>query len=400
MGGIDINPKESVYISTGETKQVSVIINFDKKVLKERETLSFEYRVTGEKTGVTKDIFSVRVYSFETALSILSENLMLNQKEAKIYVKNLINFNFKDLDLKVSSEFFEDSFKLSLKPFEEKVFSVELDQDKLNRAVGGSYILSSSLTLGNVSGKALSTFNFEERTDISKEEKTSGFLVRKFYSKSINRGTMPGIVRVSVKKDWFGKILTTANIKPSDTENEGIYTWLIFEKELNPGEEFYVEVKTNYWIPVLFVILVAGGTWIFVYYAFKRRNLVIKKRVAMVKTKRGEFALKITLYIRARKTVEKVSVMDNIPQMVKLYDRFGILRPNRIDEVNRRVEWDFEVLNKDEERVVSYVIYSRLGVFGRFDLPEAAAVYEEGNEVYEVESNKVSLRFDNTSKSD
>lgn len=396
VSGIDIKPKEIIYLSSGETKNVTIKVYFDKRVLKDRETLSFEYRVTGQQTGVTKDILSIKAYNFETAISILAEDIKQNQKETKISVKNRINYAFNNLEFKASSEFFEESFKLDLKPFEEKTFTASLNQEKLSRAVGGSYILSSTLTLGNSSGKIMSILNFEEKTDIIKEEKTSGWFIRTFGSRNTNQGTMPAMARVSVKRNWLTKILTSSNIKPSDTKTEGFSTILIFEKEVQPGEEFYVQVRTNYLFPLILLILIVGGVWAFIYYVFKRRSLVIKKRVALVKTKKGEFALKITLYIKALKNVEKVSVMDNIPGLVKLYNKFGILRPNRIDEINRRVEWDFEALSKDEERVISYVIYSKIGVFGRFDLPEVAAVYEENGEIYETESNKVVLYFENS----
>ncbi|MEM4230510.1 MAG: hypothetical protein QXF25_01405, partial [Candidatus Pacearchaeota archaeon] len=345
------------------------------------------------KSGVTKDIFSVRVYSFETAFSINTENIKLNQKEAKIYVKNRINYNFENLKLKISSEFFSESFNLSLKPFEEKILTVKLDQPKLGKAVGGNYILTSFLTFGQSSGKIMSIFSFEEKTDIKTEEKTSGWLIKKFSSKKTNQGNLPVVARVSVKKSWFSKLFTTSNVKPFDVEKEGFSSLIIFEKELQPGEVFYVEVKTNYIIPITLVILIVTGGWLFIYYFFQKKDLEIRKRTALVKTKKGEFALKVTLFIKALKTVEKVTIIESIPLLVKLYSRFGILRPDRIDEKNRRIEWDFEVLNKDEERVLSYVIYSKLGIFGRFDLPETAAFYEENGKIYETKGNKVVLYF-------
>jgi len=45
-------------------------------------------------------------------------------------------------------------------------------------------------------------------------------------------------------------------------------------------------------------------------------------------------------------------------------------------------------MDKGEKRVLSYLIYSKVGVMGRFSLPEAAAVYEREGEIHEVESNK------------
>ena len=42
-----------------------------------------------------------------------------------------------------------------------------------------------------------------------------------------------------------------------------------------------------------------------------------------------------------------------------------------------------------EERVFNYLIYSKVGIVGKFSLPEAIAVFEKNNEIHEVKSNKV-----------
>jgi len=40
-----------------------------------------------------------------------------------------------------------------------------------------------------------------------------------------------------------------------------------------------------------------------------------------------------------------------------------------------------------ESRVISYIIYSKVGVLGKFALPTATAIYEKDGNIHEAESN-------------
>ena len=60
----------------------------------------------------------------------------------------------------------------------------------------------------------------------------------------------------------------------------------------------------------------------------------------------------------------------------------------KIDMKNRRLEWNVESLNKGEERIFTYIIYSKIGVVGRFELPSTRAVYEKEGKVKNTESNR------------
>ena len=72
--------------------------------------------------------------------------------------------------------------------------------------------------------------------------------------------------------------------------------------------------------------------------------MIIRKKVSFVKSKGGEFALKVTLNLHARKYIEKIRLIDRLPPLVKLYEKFGIEKPIRTDEKNKRIEWAFEKL--------------------------------------------------------
>jgi len=113
----------------------------------------------------------------------------------------------------------------------------------------------------------------------------------------------------------------------------------------------------------------------------------LRKKVSFVRTKGGEFALKITVFAKAKKYVERVSIIDRLPALTKIYKRFGGEQPTRIDEKNKRIEWVFEKLEENETRVLSYILYSKIGVVGKFALPPATAIYEKQGKIKETKSN-------------
>ena len=59
------------------------------------------------------------------------------------------------------------------------------------------------------------------------------------------------------------------------------------------------------------------------------------------------------------------------------------------DNAKKILRWDFEKLEKGERRVITYIIYSKVGVLGKFALPSTIALYERNGKIKEVTSNKV-----------
>jgi len=74
---------------------------------------------------------------------------------------------------------------------------------------------------------------------------------------------------------------------------------------------------------------------------FSKRNMNLRKKVTFVKAKGGEFALKVSLFVHAKKYIEKVQIIDRLPSLVKIYEKFGGETPTKVDEANKRIEWNF-----------------------------------------------------------
>ena len=98
--------------------------------------------------------------------------------------------------------------------------------------------------------------------------------------------------------------------------------------------------------------------------------------------------MKVTVFVSAKTHVETVSVIDRLPPMMKVYEKFSNEKTIRVNEHTRRIEWDLDNLEAGETRVLSYIIYSKMGVMGKFALPEATAIYEKDGKIHETESNR------------
>jgi hypothetical protein len=73
---------------------------------------------------------------------------------------------------------------------------------------------------------------------------------------------------------------------------------------------------------------------------------------------------------------------------VKVYNRFAGEIPKRFHQTKKIFEWDFEELEQGERRILSYIIYSKVGVLGRFALPRTIARFKVEDQEKEVNSNK------------
>src|SRR3989344_3578683 len=86
---------------------------------------------------------------------------------------------------------------------------------------------------------------------------------------------------------------------------------------------------------------------------------------------------------------EKLTLYDKLPGIVKLYEKFSSPTLTRVDETSGRIQWDIPKLIEGEERIFSYLMYSKLNVVGKFEIPSAIAVYELNGKPGHAKSNRV-----------
>jgi len=355
--GVEIKPSEAFSIKHGETKEVEIELWPGQAILKNPGTFNFVYKIRSSE-DVQDDVMFIKIVPLKDALEINSYNINLKSDKAVVYVRNKVSLPFPKIKAHFHSSFFDFSETFSLKPYEKKEFEIVLNEEDVKKLTAGTYTITTEIETYDTKETIENSFKFTEKADISTEEIKTGILISKLTVKKINEGNLPTLVQVSVKKNILSRLFTIFNEDPVAVHREGfVYT---------------IKVTTNWLYPLflLIAIVIIG----FLVRAYTSTFLILKKKATFVKTKGGEFALKITLIVKAKKFVEKINVIDKIPSLVKVHERFGIIEPDKIDEKNRRLEWHVESLQPDEERVFSYIIYSKISPIGKFELPTATAI--------------------------
>lgn len=286
----------------------------------------------------------------------------------------------------MNSPFFEFQKTINLEPLEKKEFIIELDKEKFDQLVAGYYTLNANLKIENIEANIDGKIEFVEKDVLKTEIKNYGFIITNKIIKKTNEGNTIEDSEIIIKKDILSRLFTTFEPEPNFVERKGgsvYYTWV---DKIGPGSYIEVNAKTNWLIPILLIIFIIAT----IYFSriYLTQKLVLRKKVSFVKAKGGEFALKVTIIAEAREFVEKVRIIDRLPPLVKMYERFGGELPDKISKDKKRLEWEFSHLEAGERRIMTYVIFSKIGVLGKFALPGTVALYEKDGKLKESTSNK------------
>jgi hypothetical protein len=386
--GVDITPKESFIIKSGETKTISIKVMPQDALKAKKQHFTFEYKIGNSKNEFQTEKLTIDVIGLEQAFEITPEAIYPSTEKEVISIKNKIGYNFGEISAKLDSVFFNSEAKFSLEAYQTKNLEINLNKDKLKSILSGPYLLTTKLETHGKSAEIESTITFSEQEGIDSKETSNGFFINKHEITKSNIGNVQRNIQITVNKNILAYLFTTFNIAPEKTFNwfTVTYTW---RKELMPNQELDVVVKTNWFYPIIVIILA-----IVIFMGIKKyteSDLIVKKNVSFVNIKGGEFALRVSIRLRAKKFIERISVIDRLPALVTLYDKFGAIPPNKVDLKNKRLEWNVESLDNGEERIFSYIIYSKVGVFGRFELPSSRALYSRDGKLRQVESNRAFL---------
>lgn len=384
--GSGYQPKDTFKIENGQTKNIKFSVSppYD---ISRTGFISFEYFVKGLGSDEYKDQLLVKIIELEEAFKIGSVKIDPETNSFEVYFDNKVNFNFEDLNVKISSAFFNVEDTFSLAPYQRKTFKIDLNQEDFKKLEAGFYTMNAQVTVSGKLANVEGIIDFEEKSSITETSEDYGFLVAtKILTKS-NIGNTDESVSISVQKNIFSRLFTFFSPQPDSVIRNGFKVNYFWNADLKPGEELRVKVKTNWLFPLILIILIVGTTLLVKEYT--TTNLKVRKKVAFVKSKGGEFALNVTLMVHARKQVNNVLLIERIPPLLKLYKNMGKEEPKKIDEPAKKMEWEFGKLEAGERRMISYVIYSKVGVMGEFALPRTVVVYEREGKIYEGNSNRV-----------
>jgi len=380
-------PKGTFSIDQGRTKRIEVEVKAGESLKKKSGYFTFVYKIKGSNTGLQEERLTIKLVDLKQAFYLFSDTITTESEEVTVYLENREDFDFEHIEAEFSSVFFNFEEKFSLKGLETKSFKVDLDEEKSKGLIAGSYILNTDIKIEDAEETLESTIKFLEKSGLSVQEGKEGWIIVRQEIEKKNEGNTVTLTEITMERGIVSRLFTSFSLEPSKIERRGsrvLYTW---QQELRPGESLRVAARTNWHVPI--IVIIAIIVIIILVRVYLVSDVILKKKINFVKTKGGEFALKVSVSVKARRFVERINVIDKLPPIVKLYERYGTIAPDRVDEKNRRIEWNLESLDEGEERRFSYIVYSKIGVIGKFELPSAKAVYEREGKIKETESNKV-----------
>ncbi|MGB9708195.1 MAG: hypothetical protein ACPLXC_02635 [Candidatus Pacearchaeota archaeon] len=357
--------------------------------LKEKGLHSMEYYIKGDKSGYKTDTVLVKVLPLSEILTVTAPaTISRDDTKLTIRVANKENINLGDAQVSLNSELFSATKNITIAPKSEQNIILDLNPTALKVAKAGDYPVKIIFFLNNEYNHTVeSLITLQEYSNIATEEssKFKFFGFTKIIKKK-NEGNIPKLVTIEVVKNRFERIFSSFNIPPTSEKPALIITTLSWQRELEPGETLEVQINTDYTIPTL--ILIALIVAIVLLYLAKRPRVVVKKKAIRLHTKSDEFALKIIVFVKnIGKEVQSATLTDRLPNMAKLYEKFAV-KPDKIELP--RLEWNFGSLAAGEERVVSYIIYSKIMPVGSIELPQSSVHYTDSKERRRVSySNKL-----------
>lgn len=392
--GIDIQPSENFEIESGETQTIRIQANPSEKSRKDfAGWVLFEYRVAGSEPGSYIDKLKVKIVPLNEIVEISPVSVFPDGTQATISLQNMENKSLDGLVLAFKSDFFEHTEALSLAPFEEKIISVPIDKETGSLEAGQYTLLTEIKYMGAVSEKE-SEINYLEQGGILTKRDSGGFIIVRTDISKENTGNVASIVTIKEEKNLISRLFSTFSPVPTKTERDGFVVGYTWEKEIQPGETLSVRTTTNYTFPFILLIIIIGAiVWVKMQ---GMTDLVLKKRLQFVRTKGGEFALRVRIKAKARKNLSEIKITDLIPVTTKLYEKMTSPHPSHVDEKTRRLHWNLSSMAAGEERTFTYVIYSKIRIIGSFELPAAHAAYKSGSTQKHVYSNRTSFAAEGT----
>lgn len=390
LADLQITPSEIFQIPNGYLEKEFLITPNDN--LNVNGYYTFTYTLNHRDVEKLDKTLSIKVLNLKDVLEISSEGINYDSQEISFYIQNKENITLKGLSAKFESILFEIQEKFDLKPFEKHIIKVSVDEAKLKKTSAGVYVIKSIFDTSAGDIPINGNLYLGEKKGIKINEESSGFFIKTKIIDKTNTGNILESIETRIEKNIFSRLFTTFNIEPTSIERDGFKVTYIFKKEkLPPSETFEVRARTNYLLPfsILIVLILA----VFGVKRYVQEKVSLSKSVKSVRTSGGEFALKVTLRLKAIKSIENVSISDRIPHTVKLYKQFAV-KPDKIDPETRRIHWNIGNLNAGEERIVSYIVYSKVGFVGKFILPQSLVTFKKEDKMFQVNSNNVFFMSD------
>lgn len=312
--------------------------------------------------------------SVNTDISVPSPVDPRNPVEMVLRFTNRNPLNIQDMTVRITGEHFNREFSVDLLPLGEHNEGLFFNLDPLTEPGTYNYNVQlrwREITVANIQR----SYIIGEFASISREEQEQSFLFRTVERVILtNDGNTDREVTVMLPANQLQRPF--ANSNKDMVFDEGRYIWIV---TVPAGASTEVVFTKNYrWFLGAIIIILLS---IFLY--FKLRSPVLMIKEVRSQSSQDELdGVKIRLFVRNRsnKLIQGVQVFDKIPSIAALDKSYslGSIKPSKVTNVKSgtMLQWNIDVLEPYEERIITYNAQSKLKIVGRITLPLAKTKFD------------------------
>ena len=382
---MNIFPNSPFVVKAGETIIVPVSVYIKKRSIGK---YTYTYYIKGNY-GTVRDSFTAKIVSLNDALNIKLPDISKEDKIITLHLTNKENINFENLTIS-SNDFIKFSKTIDLGPKQKKDINITLDKNNAGEITAGMHTINLLIGIKGTTIERQELINVEEYKNLKQEtNEERHFLIYKTKLTKTNIGNSKTTATLSLTMKPFAKAFTRFSIKPTSIIRYNNNVIAVWQKQLQPNEAFNIEATTNYLWPIILLIIIIAV--ILLVWKFSKEKVKITKRVTKLKARpKGITAFRVTLNILNKgSTIEDMVVTDMLPGIMNLYEKETKTKP----KVNgNKVLWRIGQMLNNEEHILSYVIYSKIKILGKLELPKTKVEYvDEKGQKHKTYSNSVMI---------
>lgn len=398
-------------IKIGAHSSESIYILFTAAINSEEIPINFKITITSSKTGYSKQL-TLTVKARRTVPVYISDvrvnKYLVDPGEIISVFVDLTN-----VENKLSGKYFVD---LNITKDGQTIYTdrkeVEAIEPQSTRTIEFSYQFNQYAPNGTY--EIYVTLRNEENEKVYEKGpivvKVNGIvkLPSSYTEKEVHYGVLTSEVVIKVKNEGnipSGPFLVTETLPsiarsffiaetPITSENvtDGVVTYIWRIENLNPGETVVIKYKIfvfHFWL-----ILVCVGL-LFIYIFHVTFSLSIKKSTLYKGPIQREKTIKVVINVKNKtnKTLRNVKVIDFVPALLKVLNKFDTLVPKvKKMKDGYELEWRIYSLKPKEERVLTYYVKPIVDIVGEIKLPEVRIEYKEKNKKKVIKSKKATIK--------
>jgi uncharacterized protein (UPF0333 family) len=393
-----LSPKSSwfyypntVEVPANTNKSFQITVTPDENALQQR--YNFETTLREQSTGKTKKLNGF--FQVKQPYKIQIMDLKQNKNEfnpgevieTEIGIRNLDNQQIENYQVKAT---YRNTTKTDtgtpILPSGERKYNFKFKTSK--DAKPQTHKINYQINVnGKTERETSQNITINKVENISKSSQTDNKILTVTETRAAkNNGNSESETSITAQIPGYMSIITSTDPQPSqiqEVDGKKVYTW---QKNLKPGQETTVKYTTNYWMPLLGLLILTS-------------TIIVAKKIGTdvnitkkIETEGEKVKIRLEIQNTGEKTYKELQLEEYIPDIAEVDETFEMNTPD-IQKTSQgtKLKWKITDLEPEDQRVIQYQIKPKIQVEDKVELKKA--VIKDKNGQKKAESNNTTARF-------